>query len=883
MNRILLRTSLLLPALVIASCGFLPPGDAHPPMPPPHPDIPLTMSAPPPPAPAPTAADAEWQAIMDSLKQDRTLAEQQNEALADQHYQLAERYHQNGRFEQAELEVNQALKFNSKHLGARALLDDVRVALGRGVVTPQSQAIQRQINLERARRQQTLVEIGNAFQRGLFLFNDGKYGDAEDEFRRIVEVIKWLPTDVALEDYRMKAVDMLDKTRGAALANEIESEARRRKQVEIEMRADQRQRAMTEREQIEIMFHQAQNLFEDQRYVEALKVTERILRINPNLSTVQEMRLVTQRLRHDKQRSENLRNYIEEWKRTFEMVDRISLNQSEVFTYPDVDRWRLIKKRGPKRIQEREEDLLSEQDQAISNLLKTQPITLDLPAVELTEFITQLQSYTGVNFAHVGVDDPTVQVTAQLTDVTVENVLNIALEAVDLGWYIEDGVVLIVPIEVVLAKTRLEVYDVQDITYALQDFPGVDIALASNQIGVSTQTEEGDVTEFTADQLVELISNTIDRDNWDNEGRNIQAHQGLLIVRTISDVHAAISRLLVDFRASTGILVNIEARFLTVTDTFLEQIGMDFRDIDQIPIAFPGFPRQPTGILNADDINPAFNIPTRFFDPDGGGQLTNSSAGIVGSNGSSVTRPYGIRVQNIMMIDSILQRFLQTVWGTAGGLTLQYLLVDDVSVSAILKMVQKTNRGHLLSAPKLTLFNTQRGNTLISNQLAYIRDFNVQIGGAQIVPDPEIGVVNDGVSMDVRPIVSPDRRFITLELRPTVALLVPRPPSIATIPTVIGGIAQGGAQGRVIDIETPSIEVQRVRTTVVVPDRGTMIVGGLTIFFDTNSKAEVPLWRNIPILGWLGSERIEGRERQQLLILVRAEIIIPSEKEDEAF
>ena len=86
------------------------------------------------------------------------------------------------------------------------------------------------------------------------------------------------------------------------------------------------------------------------------------------------------------------------------------------------------------------------------------------------------------------------------------------------------------------------------------------------------------MTEFTADQLVELISNTIDKDNWENEGRNIQAHQGLLIVRTISDVHAAISRLLVDFRASTGILVNIEARFLTVTDTFLEQIGMDFRE-----------------------------------------------------------------------------------------------------------------------------------------------------------------------------------------------------------------------------------------------------------------------------------------------------------------
>jgi general secretion pathway protein D len=248
-----------------------------------------------------------------------------------------------------------------------------------------------------------------------------------------------------------------------------------------------------------------------------------------------------------------------------------------------------------------------------------------------------------------------------------------------------------------------------------------------------------------------------------------------------------------------------------------------------------------------------------------------------------VVRPDGIRVQNILMADSLMQRFLQTIWGTAGGLSLQYLLVDDVSVSAILRMVEKADRGHVLNAPKLTLFNTQRGNTLISNQMAYIRDFNVQIGGAQVVPDPEIAVVNDGISMDVRPIVSPDRRFVTLELRPTVAVLTPPPPAIATIETVIGGTAAGAPPGRVIQIETPEIEVQRLRTTVVVPDRGTMIVGGLTVFFDVDTKSEVPLWRNIPILGTLGSEKILGRDRNQLLIIVRAEIVIPDEREEEAY
>ena len=881
MNSISLRATALFSSLALGACSF---GmrDPHPPMHNPHPEVPPPMPVAYVPPPA-TAEGDDWNKIIDSLKRDQLVQDQQKEALADEHYQLAERYFQAARFEQADLEVNQSLKLDPNHLGARALWEDVQVALGKGVVTPQHKQIQQALDLERARRQQTLIEMGDAYNRGLRAFNEADYGAAEAEFRTIIEYIKWLPYDLALEEYRTMALKMLDQTRGAARVAEIAAEELRRKRVELEKQGQDYQRALTEREEVEVLFNQAQKYFEEQRYDEALKLTERILNLNPNLKTVREMRTVTQRLRHQKVEADGLKSYVEEWKRTFENVDMLSVVHPDLFSYPDPELWRKTAERGPKRIGGQDEDVLSDEDQAIMNLLKTQPISMDSPQIPLSEFKDQLQAYTGLNFAFSQIEDTEVSVNAQLTGVTVENLLNIALAPVDIGWLVENGVVLIVPTSVVLAQTRLEVYDVQDITYALQDFPGVDISLSSNQIGVNTQTDEGEAVEFTTDQLVELIQGTIDSEGWDAPGRSIQPHQGLLIIRTIPAVHASVARLLRDFRASTGLLVNVESRFLTVHDDFLEQVGMDFRDVDQIPIAFPAFPRQPIGLLNADDINPAFNVPTRFFDPDGGGALTNTSAGIVGTNGSNVTRPYGIRVQNVMMADQVVQRFLQEVWGTAGGLSLQYLLVDDVSVSAILRMVEKTSRGHILNAPKLTLFNTQRGNTLISNQLAYVRDFNVQIGGAQVVPDPEIGVVNDGISMDVRPIVSPDRRFITLEMRPTVAILTPTPPSIATIQTVIGGTAVGAPPGRVLDIETPEIEVQRIRTTVVVPDRGTMIIGGLTIFFDVDEKSEVPLWRNLPIIGFLGSERFQGRQRNQLLILVRAEIIIPDEKEQEAF
>jgi general secretion pathway protein D len=912
MKIVALRACILSSALLAAACGL----GVHDPMPPhlPHPEIPPGMTqVPQPPAPQ---AEPAWERILSQVRQTALLEAQQRRAQADEHYQLAESFHARGQFTEAELELEQALGLDPKHQGALALIDNVRVALGKGVVTPEQVRAQRLIDESRAQFQQTMVEIGDAYDTGIRSFNEGDTGAAETRFRTILEYVKWLPFNPALEEYRQKALEMLDRTRAAARDAEIAAEALRRQRVEALRREEEAQRALSDRSQIKLMFDQAMKYFEERRYDDALKTAERLLSLNPNLKTADEMRLAAQRLRHQQVGAEMLRSYVEEWKRTFEAMDMLSVPVpgSIAFTR-DREAWERIQKRGPKSIADTGKTQgISEQDQGIVNALRTQFISqFDFPSGTLAELSDRLQQYTNLNFAITEGADPSTAVAAQgLTNVPVETVLNLALEAADLGWFVQDGVVMIVPRNAVRARTVMEVYDVQDITYALRDFPGVQVNLAQNQLGVTTLTNPGEETPgFTAETLAQLIQETLDPDGWNPEqGHSISPQQGLLIVRQTPEVQAAIAALLRDFRRSTGVLVNIEARFLTVEEKFLEQIGMDFRDIDRVPITFPSFPRQPTGIINADDVNPAFNIPLRFFDPDGTGSLTNTSAGIVGINthgtvfGNTI-RPYGMRVQNIMFADQLIQRFLQTIWGTAGGLSLQYLLVDDVSVAAILRMVEKTDRGHVLNAPRLTLFNGQRGNTLIANQLSYIRDFNVQVGGTIIVPDPEIAVINDAISLEVQPVVSSDRRFITLELKPTVAVLTPPPPAIATLQTVVGGTGQqavgggagavggaggvgGGAAGgtglgRVLNIEAPSINVQQVQTTVVMPDKGTMIVGGLTTYYDTDAESSIPLWRNLPILGFLGSERFQGRQRRQLLIIVKAEIVIPSEHEEQAF
>jgi len=287
------------------------------------------------------------------------------------------------------------------------------------------------------------------------------------------------------------------------------------------------------------------------------------------------------------------------------------------------------------------------------------------------------------------------------------------------------------------------------------------------------------------------------------------------------------------------------------------------------------------GISTLTDIQPGFVINPQFLAPGAG--LGATTAGITGVFGDNVQRRLGARIQNIMLGDFLLNRFFARHLRADGGGTIQYTLLDDVSFETIIRLVSRSEKNHILTAPKLTLFNTQRGNFRISNQMAYVRDYDIQIATAAVALDPIVDVVSDGISLDVRPIVSADRRFVTLELRPTVAQLFPAPPGIFSITTNVTAPGAPITDALPITIETPIVNIQRIRTTVVVPDRGTLLLGGLTVFFDEDTESSIPIWRSVPIIGNLGSLRVKGLSRKQTLIICRVRIIIPGEEERRRF
>ncbi|MHC4931783.1 MAG: hypothetical protein ACYTGV_06290, partial [Planctomycetota bacterium] len=150
---------------------------------------------------------------------------------------------------------------------------------------------------------------------------------------------------------------------------------------------------------------------------------------------------------------------------------------------------------------------------------------------------------------------------------------------------------------------------------------------------------------------------------------------------------------------------------------------------------------------------------------------------------------------------------------------------------------------------------------------SYVQDFDVEIAQAAAIGDPIVQTIRDGIILDVRPIVSADRRFITMELRPTVAELV-RP-----IPTFQTSLATGPP----VTIQVPELSISRVRTTVTMPDGGTLLLGGIKFFRDAVAESGIPILSKIPILSFLVSRKAKIIQRRNLLILIRADVLVPEE------
>jgi len=365
------------------------------------------------------------------------------------------------------------------------------------------------------------------------------------------------------------------------------------------------------------------------------------------------------------------------------------------------------------------------------------------------------------------------------------------------------------------------------------------------------EVPQRDFLIITPDNLDALIRDNVEPTTWEGDPANsLRISNGTMVVNQTPEVHAKIQKLLDDLREATGIMVDIQARFLTIEDNFLEDIGVDFRGL--------GSPGKGT---NA------------FFNDFGDSTAQQTLGKELGSDtelGAFLDEGGDGDIRG--RTENLFDRFLgdQDVLTGSGGMQVQWTYLNDLQLEMILTAVSKSERVELVTAPRILVYNTARSNLAVMNQVAYVKDFDVEIAQAASIADPIIGVVEDGVILDVRPVVSADRRFVTLEVRPTVAELQ-RP--IGTFTTTLA------ASGSSVTIQLPEVAKSMIKTSIPMPDGGTVLLGGMKVHQNQDLRSGVPILNKIPIISFLFERQGTFVSNRKLLILLKAKIVIPQENE----
>lgn len=658
-----------------------------------------------------------------------------------------------------------------------------------------------------------------------------------------------------------------------AVARRAAEDAAARREGELLERATTRQEELdraeaTRRERtVKQLLEAANTAFLAGEYEVAEQALAEVLELEPGNAEALNLQRIAQKARHESRDRATRVEYRNEWQDTFDELAQDAVIPNDLMTFPDSAAWREIDARGNKSFGSGAGSETAALDQAVRDRLEL-AIPVDFQDEPLEGIVAHLQAVTGANFIispavaesdvqPISLQDRAPRPVSQILRIVLED---LALPA--LSWTVQDGVVRILTAEESRSDYVLEMYDIRDLTFTPKDYPAQDFNLLPSGIDKeSYQAEEEDepLPFIGADALLTLIQDNIAADSWTSDPeRTIQLMRGTLVVRQTPDVHEQIHGLLDDLRLNTKSLVHIETRFIEVEDSFLEDIGVDLRGLDGSLTG--GFPLEDFGTSGAG----GFGTPNN---PVGIGTGNDPGAFYGGSNGDLKGR-----------IENLYDYSLGepgTLNGD-GGLSLQALFLDDVNVQAVLRAVTKYQTSNVVNAPSLTLRSGQRGNVKQLTTRTYVRDFEPEIAQAAVIAQPELDNVKEGVILDVRAVASADRRFVTLELRPTIIDLVPDESGNPLPQETVSLATQNSSD---VTIELPELRIQRLRTTATIPDGATLMLGGLKKSVEEDMRSSTPFLGDIPVLGSLFSRQGEYTSKRKLIILLKASILNPEEQE----
>lgn len=727
-------------------------------------------------------------------------------------------------------------------------------------------------------RSYTEAVVDDAAANAANLMYQCKFDAAQDSIssaRLVVENNKILLGD---ELYR-QMTEKLDSVSSqissrAAMAASLEQQQKQQQAATVQEQLRSQQEA--ERcQRINDLMTKAISLQRQQRYEDARGQLELLLAIDPlNEQALAMHQTITDMINFRKQ-IEVRKEIDDQTMATFLNADKAGIPHADEVTYPRD--WREITgKRLPEEIagMSAADVQVNKQLDTIVDLSKLNPDTSFGDAITILQDSVQPPLKVFVNW-------PDLQDNADITRLTrinmepisgipLRSALDLLLSAVSgggavkIGYVVENGVVNIWTVPSLPSKVYQRSYGIGDLLGIPADFFTDMTTTGLGQINLAatigaggtggggggqrqqqqqTQTRQLSAAEIAAqtqlriDQIVAMIQE-IDPETWYiNGGKGTVRIWGksLIVVQT-SDVHQKIVKLIEDLRTSAGLgqQVAIEARFLLVSENFLEDIGFDV-DFTSIHLGGKWDPL----VVQQDSIR---------------------STTLTGDQPADI--PTAARIT-----------------GAYGG------VLDDLQVQFLIKATQQAKNARSLQAPRVTVISGESATMRVTTDQSYISNVTTNQSAAGSTGtnaaavfttlQEDISTITSGVILNITPTISSDRKYVILRILTSTT-------NVLSLPDFTFTAAFQNGEAIPATIQVPEIQTTEVQTRVSVPDKGTLLLGGQKLTDESETESGVPVLGKIPIIGRLFENRSQTRDQKVLLILVTPTILLQEEKEAEA-
>ncbi|HPW68299.1 MAG: pilus (MSHA type) biogenesis protein MshL [Desulfomonilia bacterium] len=168
----------------------------------------------------------------------------------------------------------------------------------------------------------------------------------------------------------------------------------------------------------------------------------------------------------------------------------------------------------------------------------------------------------------------------------------------------------------------------------------------------------------------------------------------------------------------------------------------------------------------------------------------------------------------------------------------------------------------VLSNPRIRVANGQPALISVGTSTSYIQEIELTIttveGGTTITsPEVTIGSIFDGVMLGVQPYIDLETNQVNLSITPIKSRVVE--------------LKETSISGNIYTL--PTVDLKEVTTQLRVKSGSIVALGGLISKSLTDQKKSIPILGDIPILGYLFSQKIKTVETDELVILLEPVII----------